>query len=70
MKRMTVTTAVVFGLAFLAVGCGSGSDASMMAPSTTGSQAGGALMSVTPQGGTTGVSGSTSMVFRFNAAMA
>lgn len=69
MKRTLAALVLIFGLAFLATGCGSGADTSMMGPSPTGAQTGGTLMSVTPQGGTTGVSGSTSMVFRFNAAM-
>ncbi len=69
MKRMTVATALVSGLAFLTAGCGSGNDSSMMGPSGAGSPTGASLMSVAPQGGTTGVAGSSSMVFRFGAAM-
>ncbi len=69
MKAITVATALVFGLAFLAVGCGSGDASLMMGPSGAGSQTGASFMSVAPQGGTMGVSGSTSMVFRFGAAM-
>ena len=69
MKRTIVALALTAGLAFLAVGCGGGASPSMMSPSPTGSQAGATLMSVTPQGGATGVSGSTSMVFRFSGAM-
>ncbi len=69
MKRMTAVTALVFGLAFLTAGCGSGNDSSMMGPSGVGSQTGVTSMSVMPQGGAMGVSGSTSMVFRFGAAM-
>ena len=65
MKRMTVVTALVFGLAFLGVGCGAGNDTSMLGPSGAGA----AFMSVTPQGGTMGVAGFSSMVFRFGAAM-
>ena len=69
MKQTTAAFALIFGLAFLATGCGGGSSATMMGPSAPGSQTGATLMSVTPQGGSTGVSGSTSMVFRFNGAM-
>jgi hypothetical protein len=69
MKRTTAALALISGLAFLATGCGSGADTSMMSPSPTGSQTGGTLMSVTPQGGATGVAGSTSMVLRFSGAM-
>lgn len=69
MKRMSAAAVLAFGLAFLVVGCGSGNDAPMMGPSGTGSSAGASLMSVAPQGGATGVAGSTSMVFRFSAAM-
>lgn len=69
MKRMTAATASILGLAFLAAGCGSGNDSSMMGPSGAGSQTGASFMSVTPQGGAMGVSDSTSMVFRFGAAM-
>lgn len=70
MKRNTLATALVFGLAFLTVGCGAGGDDSMMGPSGAGSsQTGASFMSVAPQGGMMGVAGSTSMVFRFGAAM-
>lgn len=70
MKRNTLATALVFGLAFLTVGCGAGGDDSMMGPSRAGSsQPGASFMSVTPQGGMMGVPGSTAMVFRFGAAM-
>ncbi len=69
MKRTTAALALTFGLAFLAVGCGDGATTSMTSPSTSGSQTGATLMSVTPQGGATGVTGSTSLVFRFSGAM-
>ena len=70
MKRHTLATALVFGLALLTVGCGAGGDDSMMGPSRAGSsQTGASFMSVTPQGGMMGVAGSTPMVFRFGAAM-
>ena len=69
MKRTTAALALTFGLAFLAVGCGGAATTSMTGPSGSGSQTGATLMSVTPQGGATGVAGSTSMVFRFSGAM-
>ena len=69
MERVTAALALASGLAFVANGCGSGASATMMSPSTVGSQAGASLTSVTPQGGATGVAGSTFMVFRFSAAM-
>ena len=70
MKHTKFSSALVFGLAFLAVGCGDDDEASMMGPSRAlSSQAGAGFISVTPQGGMTGVPGSTDMVFRFGAAM-
>lgn len=69
MNRMNVAVALAFGLAFLGLGCGSGSDAPMMGPSGTGSSVGASLMSVSPLGGATGVAGSTSMMLRFSAPM-
>lgn len=70
MKQMTTATTLVIGVALLAAGCGSGSDASMMGPNGAGiSGARTSLMSVAPQGGAAGVAGSTFMVFRFGAAM-
>lgn len=69
MKRMNAAIVLAGGLAFPVVGCGSGNDASMMGPSGAPSPTGASLVSVAPQGGATGVAGSTSMVFRFGAAM-
>lgn len=69
MKRLMVATAWIFGLAFLAGGCGVDNHSPMMGPSGAGAQAGANLVSVTPQGGMMGVPESTSMVLRFGAAM-
>jgi hypothetical protein len=69
MKRLTVAFTLISAMAFLAAGCGSRNDSSMVGPSGAGAQTGATFMSVTPQGGAMGVSGSTSMVFRFGAAM-
>jgi|CXWL01.1.fsa_nt_gi hypothetical protein len=70
MKRIAIGVASVFGLALFGAGCGgSKSEASMMGPSGVSSQARATFMSIAPQGGATGVAGSISMVFRFNAPM-
>lgn len=69
MKRMNVALALAFGLASLAMGCGSGNDAPMMGPNGTGTSAGASLLSVAPQGGATAVAGSAFMVLRFSAPM-
>jgi len=70
MKPVAAATAFLLGLGFLGMGCGSGNHSSMMGPNAVGPQAGASLLSVTPSGGATGVSRTTSMVFRFGAAMA
>lgn len=69
MKRIVIVTALVFGLTLLGAGCGSRSEAPMMGPSGVSSQTRATFMSIAPQGGAMGVSGSVSMVLRFNAAM-
>lgn len=69
MKRMAIAAASVFGLVLLGAGCGSKNEASMMGPSGVSSQTRATFMSIAPQGGATGVPGSISMVFRFNAPM-
>ena len=56
--------ATIFGVA-LGAGCG-GNSGNMMGPSPA---TGAVFMSVTPQGGATGVSASAPIVFRFGAAM-
>jgi Bacterial Ig-like domain len=65
MKRIAGQIATVFGLALVGVGC-SGNGGNMMGPSAA---TGASFMSVTPQGGATGVSASAPIVFRFSAAM-
>jgi len=70
MKRTSAVISLALGLAFLAVGCGGGNDRTMMGPSPAGTgMTGATFMSVTPQGGATGVSASAPIVFRFGAAM-
>ncbi len=70
MKRTSVAISLALGLASFAVGCGSGNDGTMMGPSPVGTgMTGATFMSVTPQGGATGVSASAPIVFRFGAAM-
>ena len=68
MRRASSLLAVLVGVAGLA-GCG-GDGGNMMGPNATGmGPTSGALMSVTPQGGSAGVSTSAPIVFRFAAAM-
>ena len=67
MKRTSSRIALALGLALLAVGCGRGDDGGMMGPSAMGT--GATFMSVSPQGGATGVSASAPIVFRFGVAM-
>ena len=69
MKRTSGLIATVFGVAFLGVGCG-GNSGNMMSPSAAGMGSSGAtFMSVTPQGGATGVSLTNQIVLRFGAPM-
>jgi len=69
MTRTSGLIATVFGVAFLGIGCG-GNNRNMMGPSTVamGSSAA-TFMSVTPQGGATGVPVSTQVVLRFGVGM-
>jgi hypothetical protein len=69
MKLSFGLMATIYGLAFLGVGCGGG-NGNMMGPSAVGMGSGGAtFMSVTPQGGASGVPVSSQVVLRFGAAM-
>ncbi len=69
MTRTSVAISLALGLALLAVGCGGG-NGTMMGPNPSGTGSTGAsFMSVTPQGGATGVSVSAPIMFRFGAAM-
>lgn len=65
MKRTSGLVALVSGLAFVAGACGGGSGGTVMGPNPGGPS----FMSVTPQGGATGVSVSAPIVFRFGAPM-
>jgi len=69
MKRTSSLEAVAFGMAFLGAGCG-GNGGNMMGPSSaaTGSMAA-SFMSMTPQGGATGVSLTNQIVVRFGTTM-
>jgi hypothetical protein len=70
MKRTSVAISLALGLAFFAVGCGGGNTGTMMGPSPVGTGTTGAsLMSITPQGGATGLSTSAPIMMRFSAAM-
>lgn len=68
---MVMPTASLLGLLLYAAGCGGKHDVPIMSmsPSAVNSQARASLISVAPSGGATGVAGSTSLMFRFNAAM-
>jgi Bacterial Ig-like domain len=63
MKQISPPVALTFAVALVGLSCGGGS---MTGPSP---MMGPIFMSVTPQGGATGVSASTPIVFRFGAAM-
>jgi hypothetical protein len=69
MKRTSASISLALGLALLAVGCGAGNDRTMMGASPGMGRPGAAFISVTPQGGATGVPGSAPIVFRFGAVM-
>ena len=73
MNRAISLLALVVATALFAIGCGgNGHDGMMTGPSGIGpgmGTTGAAFMSVTPQGGTTGVATSTPIVFRFGTAM-
>ena len=61
---------VAFPLVAVVITAGCGNDGGMMTgPSTMGSRAGAVLMSVSPQGGATGVTTTAVITFRFSAAM-
>jgi Big-like domain-containing protein len=69
MKRTLGLIAIVFGGAFLGVGC-SGSGGSMMGPSPMGGgSTAPSFMSIAPQGGASGVSLTNQVVLRFGTAM-
>ena len=71
MRRAFGFLMLVFGVAVVAVGCGGNDGRSMMTGPGTVGQGKGAptFMSLTPQGGATGVSTATTMSLRFGAAM-
>ena len=69
---MKPTSAVIppaLGLALLAVGCGGGTDRTMMGASLGTGRPGAMFVSVAPQGGATGVSTSAPIVLRFGGVM-
>ena len=65
MTRTSAAISLAVGLALLAAGCGGGNDRAMMGPDMPGAT----FISVTPQGGATGVSVSAPIVFRFGVVM-